>query len=527
MKTVKIAFLTVLCCLTVSLFAAPRSDQSSTSGGSTGPTDISLWYGLSVTEAAPPPANWSVLQLIKDRVNINLTITNLPSSGADQDTRILAAAAANSLPDLFQVSRQVWLNLIRQGLVGQVDDLYALMPVRTSRMYDADAKAYTTINGRSYGFASPGALSQNEGILIRKDWLDKLGLAIPVTTQDYLNVMRAFTTRDPDGNGRADTYGFGAFIELDTNYDVGLGRRFDPIFGAFGVAGLWDMTSANFGLTVHKPAYYDALVYIKQMIDERLVDPNWISYSKDDFRAAWKQGRFGIMREQMAAYAAQANYAPFDQNFPTGEWIVIDPPRGPTGLRSVGVMPKDYRVFAVSARAIQQGKGPAIARLLEWMSSDEGYYLLGWGERGVNYVIGADGAPTSTGIPDPSRAWDAANVVSITQLRNMVFYNSEMELVARYPTYRAAVSGRTMSALTTLFDMQKRDWTYNDGSNMLPQPSADLERFLNQGIVEFVTGARPLTQANWTAWVAEFDRLGGTAWEQAARTAASEGGYLK
>jgi len=338
--------------------------------------------------------------------------------------------------------------------------------------------------------------------------------------------MRAFTQRDPDGNGRADTYGFGAFIELDTNYDVGLGRRFDPIFGAFGVAGLWDMTSANFGLTVHKPAYYDALVYIKQMIDERIIDPNWTSYSKDDFRAAWKQGRFGIMREQNAAFAAQANYAPFDQNFPQGEWIVIDPPRGTTGLRSVGVMPKDYRVYAVSARAIQAGKGPAIARLLEWMSSDEGYYLLGWGERGVNYVIGADGAPTSTGIPDPSKAWDAASVVSITQLRNMVFYNSEMELVARYPTYRTA-SGKTMSALTTLFDMQKRDWTYNDGSNMLPQPSADLERFLNQGIVEFITGVRQLTQVNWNAWVAEFDRLGATAWEQAGRTAALEGGYLR
>jgi len=338
--------------------------------------------------------------------------------------------------------------------------------------------------------------------------------------------MRAFTQRDPDGNGRADTYGFGAFIELDTNYDVGLGRRFDPIFGAFGVAGLWDMTTANFGLTVHKPAYFNALVYIKQMIDERIIDPNWTSYSKDDFRAAWKQGRFGIMREQNAAFAASSNYAPFDQNFPNGEWIVIDPPRGTTNLRSVGVMPKDYRIFAVSARAIQQGKGPAIARLLEWMSSEEGYYLLGWGERGVNYVIGADGAPTSTGIPDPSKAWDAPSVVSITQLRNMVFYNSEMELVARYPTYRTA-SGKTMSALTTLFDMQKRDWTYNDGSNMLPLPSADLERFLNQGIVEFITGVRQLTQANWNAWVAEFDRLGGTAWEQAGRTAALEGGYLR
>jgi hypothetical protein len=81
--------------------------------------------------------------------------------------------------------------------------------------------------------------------------------------------MWDFTFNDPDGNGQADTYGYGAFIEIN-NY------------------------------------------------------PNWMSYNKDDFRAAWKQGRFGIMREQNAAYATEANYAPFDKNFPQGTWMVVD-----------------------------------------------------------------------------------------------------------------------------------------------------------------------------------------------------------
>jgi hypothetical protein len=40
---------------------------------------------------------------------------------------------------------------------------------------------------------------------LRKDWLDKLGLEIPKTTDDLYEVAKAFTELDPDGNGVDDT----------------------------------------------------------------------------------------------------------------------------------------------------------------------------------------------------------------------------------------------------------------------------------------------------------------------------------
>jgi putative aldouronate transport system substrate-binding protein len=466
-----------------------------------------------MTEQPPPPADWKALQVIKDKLNINLVLNALPTNPGDQDTKVTAAGAANALPDLFMASTTVFKNLVRQGIVAPVDDLYALMPTRTKQQYDADSIAFTMVNGKSYGLASPGTIIKNEGVLIRKDWLDKLGLRVPTTTEELFTVMKAFTERDPDGNGRADTWGYGSFPEIGIN-EEGLGRRFDPIFGAFGVEGTWNLTRAGVGLNVRKPAYFDALTYVKRMVDEKVIDPNWLSYTKDDFRAAWKQGRFGVMREQNAAYAAQGNYDPFDKNFPSGEWIVIDPPKGPSGKQSVGVYTQGYRIYCISKKAADAGKGPAIAKLLEWMSSDEGYYLLGWGEQGVNYVIGADGAPTANGVPDPAKAWNQPAVTNITQLRNMVFYNGEKELISRYPTWKAPTSGKEMSALKVLFDMQSRPWTANIGGDNLPLPNADLKRFYEQGVVEFVTGVRQLTQANWNAWLTQFDQLGGAQWEK-------------
>ncbi|AEC01300.1 extracellular solute-binding protein [Parasphaerochaeta coccoides] len=506
MTIVLAIMLAMLCALPV--FAQGTKESAAASAA---PVKISLWYGAAITEAGPPPADWVALQIIREKLNIDLELTALPSNESDQDVKIQAAGAANNLPDVFMVRRDAWLRLVNQGLIAPVDSLYAKMPVRTAAQYDSASIAFTTVSGKSYGFASPGSISKNEGLLIRKDWLDKLGLAIPKTTEDLAKVLHAFTYNDPDGNGRNDTYGFGAFLEIN-NYEGGLGRRLQPILGAFGVEGTWNLTEANAGLSVRKPEMYDAMVYIKSLVDDGSIDPNWLAYQKDDFRAAWKQGRFGVMREQNAAYAATANYAPFDKNFPDGEWIVIDPPVGPKGHSSVGPYTTGYRIYAISAKAAQAGKAEKIAELLEWMSSDEGYYLLGWGVEGVNYVKDANGIPVDKDMP---LGFSTATGQTVTQLRNMVFFNGDVELYARYPKYVTEVSKKEMSALDVLRDMESRKWTPNNGGDTLPAPNADLKRFYEQGLAEFLTGRRVLNQQNWNAWIAEFDRVGGKAWEDA------------
>jgi len=515
MKKVIVFFIVIL--MVISFAGCERK-------GSSGLVDIELWYGAAVTEAGPPPANWHVLERIREELGINLSLSALPSSEFDQDSKINGSAAANTLPDLFMVRRGPFMNIARVGVIAPVDDLYELMPNRSAIHYNEDSRRFTTINGRSYGLASPGTIEKNEGMLIRKDWLDKLGLQVPNTLDEYMEVMRAFTFGNPEGTGRV-TYGYGSFIEIN-NFEAGLGRRFDPFFGAFGVAGTWNLEKANAGLNIFKPEYFDALSFVRQMVDEKVIDPNWLSLSKDDFRASWKQGTFGIMREQHAAYAAEANYAPFDRNFPDGEWIVINPPKGPNGHQSVGVYVQAYRIYAISTRAMRQGKGPYIAKLLEWMSSDEGYFLLGWGVEGENYILDDNGVPGILGLPDPARAFTRPEMQPFTQLRNMVFYNSEVELMARFPTYQAPRSGRTMSALTTLREMQAKPWTANIGGDALPEPNADLKRYYEQGVIEFLTGRRPLNRPAWNAWLADFERLGGKEWEAAGLKFAEENGYL-
>lgn len=46
-------------------------------------------------------------------------------------------------------------------------------------------------------------------IWIRTDWLEKLGLQPPKTMEDVLTISAAFVEKEPDGNGKKDTFGLG------------------------------------------------------------------------------------------------------------------------------------------------------------------------------------------------------------------------------------------------------------------------------------------------------------------------------
>jgi putative aldouronate transport system substrate-binding protein len=491
--------------------------------------DLEVWALGAVTEAGNPPEDWVGYQIIRDRLGINLKLILEPSTPTDQDTKISVAAAANSLPDLFGVNRDLFIKIAKQGLVAPVDELLPLMPIRTKGHYsDPLRNKLVMIGGKMYGLPDPGAMDRVEGVVIRKDWLDKFKLRVPTTLDELLVVARYFTFMDPDGNGKNDTYGLGAFAESTGLSSAGFGRRFDYILGAFGVPGMWNFESAaKFQFNFRDPNFRKAVEFIKKLNDEKLIDPLWSVPNKDEFRARWKQGRFGIMWEQFAALHTQANYKDFDKNFPEGEWIPIMPPKGPEGKSSNGLDQANARIYAISSKAMKAGKGPAIARLLEWMASDEGYYLCGFGIEGVNYKKDAKGFIVFDGLA-PEKVYTHKSQQPLTQLRNMVYVNNEIELRVRYPEYKSA-NGRTMSPLTTWNFFKKTPYTDALGSSFVDPPTnaADFKRFYDENLITFALGQQPLNDQTWAAFIKGMDSLGAKDVETKAKAKLIEASLLE
>lgn len=486
-------------------------------------TPISMWYIPSQSEAGEPPASWFVYEKLRNELGIDLKLRALPSDTNELDAIIMQAARTNSLPDIFRTNRTSMVELAKQNKITSVDRMFALMPERTKFLYTDAARKAGQIDGLTFSLSYPTSntnIPKNEGVLIRKDWLDRLGLAVPRTTDEFLSVMRAFTSDDPDGNGKDDTYGFGAFIETNVQEDA-LGKRFSPLFGAFGVCGTLDYDKANPMLNIHKDGFYDAMSYVRSMVQAKVIDPNWFAYKKDDFRNAWKEGRFGIMREQFAAYSLKSNYTPFDKRFPNGEWIVIDPPVGPNGDSAVGINVQSWNYLSVSKRAAEQGKVPLIAKMLEWFFTDA-YTSLWYGEEGVNWTLDPETGKITDKVDDPAKAYTAVESKPLLQMRWIVDHNSAESLMERYPVWKR-LNGEDMDTLAILREMQSKPWV--EGFSF-PRADDDVQKMYNQGILDFIVGRRNLTRENWDAYVQELDANGLVDWERAIIDSARESGLL-
>ena len=162
--------------------------------------------------------------------------------------------------------------------------------------------------------------------------------------------------------------------------------------------------------------------------------------------------------------------------------------------------------------------------MFEWMAHDEGYLLCGWGQEGINYTFDENGIPVS--IPG-DMGFDGPIGQTYIQLRSMAFnYTSETELLSRYPVYTCENSGKEMSALWTLRDMQSKTWTPANGMDSMPIPGNDLKTYYQQGLAEFFAGARELPPESWQAFIDQLDALGATEWEQEGYEYAVANNYL-
>jgi putative aldouronate transport system substrate-binding protein len=59
-----------------------------------------------------------------------------------------------------------------------------------------------TDGGKIWAFPANRADAFHQVVYIRKDWLEKLNMKVPKTLEEYHQVLKAFTEKDPDGNIR-------------------------------------------------------------------------------------------------------------------------------------------------------------------------------------------------------------------------------------------------------------------------------------------------------------------------------------
>ena len=156
-----------------------------------------------------------ILTTIEEKFNVTFTPMNV--GWGDYRDKMNTWAASGSLPDITGgiawIGRGTFNTWINDGVVRALPDDMSEYPNISKYMNLPEVKAYQS-DGKNYflprmTYDDPSYWNMDRGLLIRKDWLKNLGLDMPTTAEELLDVMRAFTEDDPDQNGANDTIGFG------------------------------------------------------------------------------------------------------------------------------------------------------------------------------------------------------------------------------------------------------------------------------------------------------------------------------
>lgn len=210
------------------------------------------------------------------------------------------------------------------------------------RRLNANILKQTALDGKIYGLYTERP-SSRQGVILREDWLENLGLKEPRTIDELYEVMRRFAKDDPDGNGIDDTYG--------------LTDRNDLVFGAFKTLGSYFGTPNNWGVEGHRlvpefetQAYIDTMNFMKRLYDEKIVNPDFAVTSKEVQRDMLIRGKAGVYIGSMTDVQRLSDEAAAID--PSARFTVVNRIEGPFGYR-IWSIPNYNGLYLFSKKAIK------------------------------------------------------------------------------------------------------------------------------------------------------------------------------
>jgi ABC-type glycerol-3-phosphate transport system substrate-binding protein len=201
--------------------------------------------------------------------------------------RVIGAINTNSAPDLIFNNYERVIRI--QTQTGKVLDMRAVLDGVPDRDFltDADLRVGTY---RDRMIIIPMQRVQM-AMGARKSWLDKVGESYPVTWDDTKRVARKFREADPDGNGRADTFGFA----LQAARPRDLIHMLDLfVFGA-GLSHTLIDPAGN--ITIDQPRHAAVLAeFLRTYSTHGFVPPDTINHSFTEMYQVIEGGRSGMFR---------------------------------------------------------------------------------------------------------------------------------------------------------------------------------------------------------------------------------------
>jgi putative aldouronate transport system substrate-binding protein len=351
------------------------------------------------------------------------------------------------------------------------------------------------------------SISENhfQVLWLNQTWLKRLNLTIPKTTDELRDVLYAFKTQDPNGNGMQDEIPLAGSSDVTAeqilNFIINAFIYNDPInsrlFFDNGVVRFAPMTDE----------WREAMQYLNGLYADGLIRP--FEYEHDALAA--------IANSPLNVLGGFTSKSITDVIFQTNPEVIYHfvnatPLIGLNGTQNataITTLPRPAGVITANCKTPD-----AAFRLLDLMMSEEAFLIGRYGEENVDWV--------RAGITDRGIYGNAAEVKVINQLRNRVQnkHFNEINPFYAYPRYADNV---TFPAYEAHYEyMNARAYrTYNPymptehitpklfmGRTEIQTLRQTIDSYTDESIRAFITGmADPFDDTAWEAHLQRYREL--------------------
>lgn len=237
----------------------------------------------------------------------------------DFEQRLARAIAGSDLPDVIFNDATALGQMVGLGIIETIDPKTIKGGEDVFDVAWASAKGY---DGKTYAVPTS---AQAFALFVRRDWREKLELPQPKNWADVAALARAFTDKDPDGNGKKDTYGF--IVPGSTT------RGYTSWFIS---SYLWQAggdfirpVGAGFKPSLEEPAAVETLTYFRKLVCDGVTQPGAINATTADAIPSFRSGQTGMF------FSGPYHIALFDKDPGKDKIELIAPPPGPKGVATL------------------------------------------------------------------------------------------------------------------------------------------------------------------------------------------------
>jgi putative aldouronate transport system substrate-binding protein len=332
---------------------------------------------------APPERDDDIELELERIIGKKVDINWVPNAGYGDRTNI--TLAGSELPHLMvlQGKDPGIVSNAEAGAFWDLTDRLDRYPNLKTTMPEIQRAA--SVNGRVFGvFRARDKMRAS--VLVRKDWLDELGLPMPRTVEDLYTVAKAFTTQDPDGNGVADTHGL--IVPLWPG-QIGTNHPFDIIETWFGAGNRWTERDGQLIPSFMTPEFMQAVAFERRMASEGLFNPDWVTFDTTNWNEPFFTGKGGMIidvhsrAQQVIKLFKEKNPADFERFVDvTGNLL------GPDGVLRAHPSSGFNGFIAIPKQKVRtEADLDAMLTILDRMNSKEAAILLFNGIEGTHFTL--------------------------------------------------------------------------------------------------------------------------------------------